>query len=284
MWQWIKETGFTTLQKVQDYEKSSIHPNRNMTSRKSISRKTLCLRHKSQWINNTYNFHLFIFCFVAKFQDILFATLTQFFLLNQQGRLDHLHLFDLQQVDRNSIECTQYQDLNEMMIDRANCLKQFLSGNPNSCHIQSHNDCLYPQSRVAQFHIGDLRIKYPRQFQQGSQTIAHGQQPKGEGDEKMTCDFEGKINELNDHLENSCSLKLYKQFGYVNTCSKQKLQQYLILKLKFHFDLIVTFVDSLKQTIQFHQDHLKTNTNKKIKWDEITQLKLQLESNKKRND
>ncbi|ETO00950.1 hypothetical protein RFI_36490, partial [Reticulomyxa filosa] len=163
------------------------------------------------------------------------------------------------QVARNPIEmsCAQHQELNESLIVGADCLKQFLHANPDSCPVQYHNDCLYSPSRAARLHIGDLRVMCPRQFRQKSQTTTQGQQPGKEGNEKITCDFKGKMKELNDHLDNSCSLKLldcwYKPFGCIHACPKQKLQQHLISKLKFHFDLVVKFVNSLKQTIQLRQ-------------------------------
>ncbi|ETO00757.1 hypothetical protein RFI_36683, partial [Reticulomyxa filosa] len=141
--------------------------------------------------------------------------------LNQQEQINHFICLICKQVARNPIEmiCAQHQKLNESLIVGANCLKQFLNANPDSCPVQPHNE--------------------------------------EEGNEKITCNFKGKIKELNDHLDNSCPLKLfdcwYKPFGCVHACPKQKLKQHLILKLKFHFDLVVKFVDSLKQTIQFHQ-------------------------------
>ncbi|ETO04430.1 WD-repeat protein [Reticulomyxa filosa] len=197
--------------------------------------------------------------------------------LNQQDQINHFICLICKQVARNPIEmsCAQHQDLNESLIVGANCLKQFLNTNPDSCPVQPHNNCLYSPNRAAQLCIGDLRIICPRQFRQDSKGVIQRQQPEEEDDEKITCDFKGKIKELNDHLNNSCSLKLfdcwYKPFGCAHSCPKQTLQQHLILKLKFHFDLVVEFVNSLKQNIQLHQD-------------EITQLKLQVESNEKKNE
>ncbi|ETO36341.1 hypothetical protein RFI_00718 [Reticulomyxa filosa] len=180
--------------------------------------------------------------------------------LNQKEQINHFICLICKQVARNPIEisCSQHQDSNESLIVGANCLKQFLSINSNSCPVQPHNGCLYSPSRVAQLHIGDLQVICPRQFQQDSQTTTQGQQlEEEEGNGKVTCDFKGKVKELNDHLDNSCSLKLfdcwYKPFGCVHACPKQKLQQHLVSNLKLHFDLVVKFVDSLKQTIQLHQ-------------------------------
>ncbi|ETO01490.1 hypothetical protein RFI_35950, partial [Reticulomyxa filosa] len=166
--------------------------------------------------------------------------------LNQQDQITYFICLICKQVARNPIEmdCAQHQDSSESLIVGANCLKQFLSINPNSCPVQHHNGCLYAPSRAVQVQID-------------SQTTTRRQRPKEEENEKVTCDFKGKIKELNDHLDNSCPLKLfgcwYKPLGCVHTFPKQKLQQHLVSKLKFRFDLVVKFVDSLKQTIQFHQ-------------------------------
>ncbi|ETN99576.1 hypothetical protein RFI_37894, partial [Reticulomyxa filosa] len=99
------------------------------------------------------------------------------------------------------------------------------------------------------------------------------QQLIDEGNEKINCDFNGEMKKLNDHVDNSCPLNLldcwYKPFGCAHECTKQKLQEHLTLKLKFHFDLVVKFVDSLKKTIKLNQD-------------EIIQLKLKIELNEKK--
>ncbi|ETO03495.1 hypothetical protein RFI_33910 [Reticulomyxa filosa] len=114
-------------------------------------------------------------------------------------------------------------------------------------------ECLYFQNRSAQLHIEDVQVTCPLQFEHDSQISNE----EGEGSEKVTCDFKGQIKDLDSHLKNSCPLKFvdcwYKSFGCDYNCHKQKLQKHLISKLKFHFDLIVTFLDSLKQTIQLYQ-------------------------------
>ncbi|ETN99955.1 hypothetical protein RFI_37512, partial [Reticulomyxa filosa] len=98
--------------------------------------------------------------------------------LNQQEQITHFICLICKQVARNPIEmdCTQHQDSNESLIVGANCLKQFLSMNPNSCPVQPHNGCLYSQCKVAQLQIDDLRVVCPRQFQQDSQTTTRVQQ------------------------------------------------------------------------------------------------------------
>ncbi|ETO35006.1 WD-40 repeat protein [Reticulomyxa filosa] len=183
--------------------------------------------------------------------------------LSQQEQINHFICFICKQVANNPIEitCAQHEDLDDTLVVGEKCLKQFLNTNPNSCPVQPHDDCSYSHSRLAQRHIGDLRVKCPRQFQQDAQTSTQGQQQEGEGNEKVACDFKGKIKELNNHLENVCSLKLldcwYKPFGCIHTCSKQKLQDHCIAEVKSHFDLVVNFVDSLQQSIQTYQIEVK---------------------------
>ncbi|ETO34748.1 hypothetical protein RFI_02342 [Reticulomyxa filosa] len=176
---------------------------------------------------------------------------------NKQEQINYFICLYCKHVANSPIElnCIQHKQLTCPFIIGENCLNQFLKDNPNSCPVQSHNDCKYSQSKLAQVQIDDLQdLQAPTQ--------------EGEGNEKL-------IKELNDHLDNSCILKLlncwYKSFGCDHTCSKQKLQEHLVSNLKVHFDLAVKFVESLKQTIQLHQD-------------EIIQLKLQVESYKKKNE
>ncbi|ETO18585.1 WD-40 repeat protein [Reticulomyxa filosa] len=193
--------------------------------------------------------------------------------LNQQGQMNHFICLICKQVARNPIEitCTQHKESKESLIVGENCLKKFLTTNPNSCPVQPHDGCVYSQNRVAKLFIDDLQVTCPLQFEHDSQTSNQ----EGEESEKMMCNFKGQMKDLYNHLEDSCPLKSvdcwYKLFGCDYHCNKQKLQEHLISKLKFHFDLVVKFVHSLKQTIQLYQN-------------EITQLKVQIKTNEKKEE
>ncbi|ETO01619.1 hypothetical protein RFI_35821, partial [Reticulomyxa filosa] len=106
--------------------------------------------------------------------------------LNQQEQITYFICLICKQVAKNPIEmnCAQHQDSNESLIVGTNCLKQFLSMNPNSCPVQPHNGCLHTPNRAVQLQIGDLRVMCPRQFQQDSQTTTREQQPEEEGNGK----------------------------------------------------------------------------------------------------
>ncbi|ETO16768.1 G-protein beta WD-40 repeats containing protein [Reticulomyxa filosa] len=75
----------------------------------------------------------------------------------------------------------------------------------------------------------------------------------------ILCNFKGKIKELNDHLDNSCPLKTlncwFEPFGCNYECPKDELQEHLISKMQFHFDLVM-------KVFQQHQNYKITNYNK----------------------
>ncbi|ETO12076.1 WD-40 repeat protein [Reticulomyxa filosa] len=177
---------------------------------------------------------------------------------NRPKRIDNFICLICKQVANNPIElnCTQHQNLYEPLIVGENCLKQFLSNNQNTCPVRYHIGCVYSQSKKIQQQIDALKITCPLQFEQ-----------KKEENEKILCNFKGKMNELSNHLDNECPLKLlncwYQPFGCKHSCSKNKLQEHLISEIKFHFDLIVKFVQ--------------------LQQEEIKQLKSQLQSNEKKD-
>ncbi|ETO26087.1 G-protein beta WD-40 repeats containing protein [Reticulomyxa filosa] len=190
--------------------------------------------------------------------------------LNQPEQIDNFICLICRQVTNNAIEinCPQHQVLDMSPIVGENCLKQFLNANPNSCPIQFHNGCLYAQTKIAQRQIDSLKVICPLQFEQNSLLSTQGRQQGGEENERIMCDFKGKIKELKNHLDNVCPLKLfdcwYKPFGCEYSCHKHKLQDHLSSEVKFHFDLAVKLVRTLQE--------------------EIKQLQLQPQLNEKMND
>ncbi|ETO07462.1 hypothetical protein RFI_29931, partial [Reticulomyxa filosa] len=186
--------------------------------------------------------------------------------LNQPEQFENFICLMCKQVANYPIEidCPQHDDIDESPIIGENCLKQFLKTNPNSCPIRHHNNCIYSRSVAIQRHIDTLKIMCPLQFQQNSQLSNQRQQRN----EELMCNFKGKIKELNNHLNNVCPLKKldcwYKPFGCKHSCYKHKLNDHLSSEFKFHFDLIVTFIETLQQ--------------------EIKQLKLQIQSKEKKDE
>ncbi|ETO32312.1 hypothetical protein RFI_04807, partial [Reticulomyxa filosa] len=189
--------------------------------------------------------------------------------LNQPEQIENFICLICKKIVNNPIEinCPQHQDMDESLIVGEKCLKQFLNDNNNTCPVQPHNGCSYSQNRSVKVHIGALKVNCPLQFEQDSQTTTQGLQQEGEGNETVICNFNGKIKDLNDHLHNACPLKLldclYKLFG----C------EYSYPERKFHFDLVMKFVNSSQEAIHNYQEEnkqLKLQLNEK---DEILKLK-----------
>ncbi|ETO18425.1 hypothetical protein RFI_18840 [Reticulomyxa filosa] len=146
----------------------------------------------------------------------------------------------------NYLKKIKNHHMNELLIVGENCLKQFLSKNPNSCPVESHDNCLYSQSRLAKRYIGELDVICPRQFEYEGETLII-----------VSCNFKGKIKQVNSHLENFCCLQIvkcwYESFGCNHTCLKSMIQDHLTSNTRLHFDLVIKYVETLKQTIQQQQ-------------------------------
>ncbi|ETN98501.1 hypothetical protein RFI_38990 [Reticulomyxa filosa] len=145
--------------------------------------------------------------------------------------------------------------MDESLIVGENCLKQSFSQNPNSCPIESHNNCLYLQNRLAKRYIGKLDVICPRQFERGQ-----GYE-EGETSGFVNCDFKGKIKQVDYHLENSFCLQvvkcLFEPFGCNYTCLKSITQDHLISNMQLHFNLVIKSFNALKQNIQQYQEEIK---------------------------
>ncbi|ETO07803.1 hypothetical protein RFI_29587 [Reticulomyxa filosa] len=89
--------------------------------------------------------------------------------LNKQENINDFICLICKQIANNPMEisCPQHKNMNEILIVGENCLKQFINKNPNSCPIESHNNCLYLQNRLAKRYIGELKVICPRQFERG---------------------------------------------------------------------------------------------------------------------
>ncbi|ETO33062.1 hypothetical protein RFI_04045, partial [Reticulomyxa filosa] len=182
------------------------------------------------------------------------------------------------QVANNPMEinCTQHENMDESLIVGENCLNQFLSQNPNSCPVKSHNNCLYSQNRLAKRYINELDVICPLQFQQGYE--------EGEIPGFVTCNFKGKVKQVNDHLEHSCCLQMvtcwFKSFGCNYKCSKSAIHDHLTSNMKFHFDLVIKSIRQYQEEIKklnLENETLKVELQLKDKKDEeIAHLKQQL--------
>ncbi|ETO02786.1 hypothetical protein RFI_34628 [Reticulomyxa filosa] len=193
---------------------------------------------------------------------------------NQQEDIQDFICLICKQVSNNPLEinCTQHENMDESLIVGDNCLKQFLSQNPNSCPVEPHDSCSYSQSRLIKRYISELDVICPRQFQQEQEQQPHMTIQQGDKEGEMpgfvSCNFKGKVRHVNDHLEHSCCLQMVKcwfaSFGCNHSCLKSAIHDHLTSNIKLHFDLVISSFDTLQQTIQQHQVPLFIdNFNKK---------------------
>ncbi|ETO27232.1 hypothetical protein RFI_09897 [Reticulomyxa filosa] len=175
---------------------------------------------------------------------------------NGHDQIDDFICFICKGIASNPIEinCPQHQKPDEILFVGEHCLKRFLGANPNLCPVRPHEHCQYAKSRLAQRHISELKVMCPRQFEKELQAC---EQSYHENEKEIRCNFNGKIRELKDHLSNSCPLQLFecwfKPFGCDHKCFKSELKEHLILKMQFHFDLVIRSFGMIKQTVQLLQ-------------------------------
>ncbi|ETO32887.1 hypothetical protein RFI_04230, partial [Reticulomyxa filosa] len=178
------------------------------------------------------------------------------------------------QISNNPIEinCPQHQNLDGPLIVGEYCLEQFLSTNSNLCPVHLHSDCQYAKSRLARRCVSELSVMCPLQFEQDLKAP----------NQRIKCNFNGKIRELNSHLDNSCSFNQsecwFKPFGCDHNCCKQELEKHLVSNVKPHFDLVIKSFDALKRNLELLQGE-----SKQLKL-QNQQLKSEMQSKKIRDE
>ncbi|ETO24180.1 WD repeat-containing protein [Reticulomyxa filosa] len=164
------------------------------------------------------------------------------------------------------LNCPQHENVGDVLIVGEDCLKEFFRKNNGACPIQLHNNCRYSKTKLSQIFIDDLQVICSRQFQQDLKISK-----QSEMIETIRCNFKGKLKNLHNHLNIECSFALvgcwFKPFGCNHTCYKQNLDDHLISTMRFHFDLVISLFQYMKQAVQFHQD-----TSNQLKF-EIERLK-----------
>ncbi|ETO06700.1 WD-40 repeat protein [Reticulomyxa filosa] len=193
--------------------------------------------------------------------------------LNQPEQINHFICVVCKQVANSPVEinCPQHGDTYGTLFAGENCLKQFLHSNNNNCPVQYHSDCKYSKNKLAQKRINDLDVKCSRQFQHDLQIFGKNEEGQISENATMTCDFQGKIKDLADHLNFHCPLKLlncwFQPFGCNCSCLRYELEDHLISKMKYHFDLVMMKFESMRHILQQQQEKTKLlkSENEKLK-------------------
>ncbi|ETO26397.1 hypothetical protein RFI_10739 [Reticulomyxa filosa] len=156
--------------------------------------------------------------------------------LNEEKQVIHFVCLICKQVANHPLEinCPEHENMDEPLIVGKRCLQQFLDNNT---------------TLVQSIHITVVNLEAPESGEEGVE---------GKTSTKPTCNFKGNIKELNDHLNNSCPLKLFacwfQSFGCDHSCLKELLEEHLISQKKNHFDLVIKHTKSLQQTTQHCQE------------------------------
>ncbi|ETO36587.1 hypothetical protein RFI_00475, partial [Reticulomyxa filosa] len=134
--------------------------------------------------------------------------------------------------------------------------------------------------------------------QQQLQMSTQQEREEGETPGIVSCDFKGKVKQVNDHLEHSCCLQMvscwFESFGCNHKCLKSAINDHLTSNMKLHFDLMIKSFDTLQQNIRQYKEEInKLNLeNKTLKMElqlkykkdeEISHLKQQLDQYQKNN-
>ncbi|ETO01221.1 WD-40 repeat protein, partial [Reticulomyxa filosa] len=210
----------------------------------------------------------------SRTKTILFRQKLDFKIKSRRAN-QQLHLFDLwkcgEQSSRNYLFSTCGQ---RKIIDCWRVLfATIFDKNENACPVQPHADCQYSKNQLLQCLINELEVVCPQNFQQDLQSC--GKHEEEQTSKLVMCDFKGSIRDMNDHLSSFCSVLSscwFKEFGHNQLSPHFTLQDHLIDKMKYNYDLAIQNVKSLKQ----HQVGPKNNRDIQI---QIEILQMQLQAN-----
>ncbi|ETO02196.1 hypothetical protein RFI_35240, partial [Reticulomyxa filosa] len=208
---------------------------------------------------------------------------------NKQEQVDHFICLICKQVANNPVEinCNQHKDMNETFIVGENCLKKFLNDNNNKCPIEFHDGCQYYKLYEMQKQINQLNVICQRQFEDETKEIKE----QVDGDIMVICDFKGKIQDMNEHLNNQCKLKVldcwFKQFGCDHSYSDRDLKQHLVDNMEQHFNIVIKKFEYMQKIIEQQRDEIKQLKSEKGIEVEKLEEEIKLNNNneeKKEND
>ncbi|ETO00097.1 hypothetical protein RFI_37362 [Reticulomyxa filosa] len=133
------------------------------------------------------------YVFVEKKFQMNYLLLVIKAIVNRPGQCKHFICLICKQVANYlfEIHCQEHKDIGESFLVGESCLKQFLDANSNSCPIQHHTNYIYYRS-------DESEVTCPLQFRQDLQ----------QKNEELTCNFKGKVKDLDTHLNNVCPLKM----------------------------------------------------------------------------
>ncbi|ETO33726.1 hypothetical protein RFI_03379 [Reticulomyxa filosa] len=206
-------------------------------------------------------------------------------LTNDKQKLNHLICCICNQIANNAMElqCNKHENAGQVYLIGEECLQKYLKQSNGKCPIEQHDHCEFVKNQSLRQQVSNLLVTCPRQYD------LKKNQSKDENQNE--CNYKGKINEMKDHLDNSCRLISIRQIILLvkelqSQLQAEKLQTGELRKLNLKS---IAEIEKLNEEIQqlkqcqsaFDIRIIKFEEILKINNDEIKQLKSEKELNEK---
>ncbi|ETO34739.1 hypothetical protein RFI_02351 [Reticulomyxa filosa] len=174
---------------------------------------------------------------------------------NKQSTLRPLQCLLCGQVANNAMEltCDEHDDYKDTVIVGEQCLIKYLKENNDQCPIGEHGTCKHTKGRTARNFVCELKVICPRQFMKHFNQREENEAKEGDTPMEDSCAFKGKINEVKEHLENTCSLKtlecIFKKFGCNESLYGSNFEEHMELQMKRHLDLLLGCISDRTVTL-----------------------------------
>ncbi|ETO17313.1 viral A-type inclusion protein [Reticulomyxa filosa] len=203
---------------------------------------------------------------------------------NKQNRLKSLQCSICKQIANNAMEltCNEHEDHNDALVVGEQCLMKYLQENNNQCPTKEHNTCSYMKGRTIRRFVNELKVICPRQFvSYSNQRVGIQKREGGTITEiKRTCTFKGKIEEIKEHLENACPLKIlgckYKDYGCDDILYDYNFEEHLESQMKKHLHLLSDHIAISQKQSQLNEVNCIVVLAFKLLFEEKKQLRLKI--------
>ncbi|ETO12471.1 WD-40 repeat-containing protein [Reticulomyxa filosa] len=196
------------------------------------------------------------------------------------------------QVANNAMElnCDEHDNQEDTLVIGEQCLMKYLKENNDQCPIGKHSTCDYVKGRTARKFVCELKVICPRQFMKYPNQREENEAKEGDTPMEDSCAFKGKINEVKEHLENTCSLKtlecIFKKFGCNESLYGSNFEEHMELQMKRHLDLLLGCISDRTVTLAlefFYEIQLSKldSENKNIQIEELLKQRQQWEEKEK---
>ncbi|ETO33237.1 hypothetical protein RFI_03870 [Reticulomyxa filosa] len=174
--------------------------------------------------------------------------------------------FECKQVVKDAMRLTcEQRKRGEVLIIGKECLIKYMKENngkypSNKAHIDCNYKCV--KSELVQERINQFKVKCPRQYQQ---LQARLNEKSTMTDSNPGCQYKGKIEDIQEHLEKSCPLSPidcpFRQYGCKDIILRCNTKRHLDEMTKHHLNLVQNKFSAYEKKIE----ELKTRHQEEIK-------------------